>query len=114
MIADVGLIGLPNSGKSSLLDVLTNAHPKIGDYSFTTLEPNLGVLNGLIIADIPGLIEGASEGKGLGDTIKHLPDGGKGAPAVFSVYHDAVHLSPVRPKTDRRQSKGASLFHARW
>jgi GTP-binding protein len=73
LIADVGLIGLPNSGKSSLLDVLTNAHPKIGDYSFTTLEPNLGVLNGLIIADIPGLIEGASEGKGLGDKfLRHV------------------------------------------
>src|ERR1035437_4214292 len=73
LIADVGLIGLPNSGKSSLLDVLTNAHPKIGDYSFTTLEPNLGVMNGLIIADIPGLIEGASEGRGLGDKfLRHV------------------------------------------
>jgi len=73
LIADIGLIGLPNSGKSSLLSVLTNAHPKIGDYPFTTLEPNLGVMNGLIIADIPGLIEGASGGKGLGDKfLKHV------------------------------------------
>jgi GTP-binding protein len=73
LIADVGLIGLPNSGKSSLLDALTNAHPKIGDYPFTTLEPNLGVMNGLIIADIPGLIEGASEGRGLGDKfLRHV------------------------------------------
>jgi len=73
LIADIGLIGLPNSGKSSLLDALTNAHPKIGAYAFTTLEPNLGVLSGLVIADIPGLIEGASEGKGLGDKfLKHV------------------------------------------
>jgi len=73
LIADIGLIGLPNSGKSSLLDALTNAHPKIGDYPFTTLEPNLGVLSGLVIADIPGLIEGASQGRGLGDKfLKHV------------------------------------------
>ncbi|HTH93089.1 MAG TPA: GTPase ObgE [Candidatus Paceibacterota bacterium] len=66
LIADVGLIGFPNAGKSSLLNVLTNAQAKVGDYPFTTLDPNLGDLYGYIIADIPGLIEGASEGKGLG------------------------------------------------
>jgi len=73
LVADIGLIGLPNAGKSSLLEVLTNAHPKIGNYPFTTLEPNLGVIKGLIISDIPGLIEGASQGKGLGDKfLRHV------------------------------------------
>jgi len=73
MIADVGLIGLPNAGKSSLLSVLTNATPKIGDYAFTTLEPNIGMMNKHALADIPGLIEGASKGKGLGvEFLKHI------------------------------------------
>lgn len=66
LIADIGLIGYPNVGKSSLLNTLTSASSKVGNYRFTTLEPNLGMYFDTILADIPGLIEGASEGKGLG------------------------------------------------
>ncbi|MFA6095656.1 MAG: GTPase, partial [Candidatus Paceibacterota bacterium] len=67
LVVDAGFVGFPNAGKSSLLNALTNAKAKVAAYQFTTLEPNLGDLYGFILADIPGLIEGASEGKGLGD-----------------------------------------------
>lgn len=79
LIAHIGLVGFPNSGKSTLISKITNAKPKIGNYPFTTLSPNIGIMtsedsyHSLLIADIPGLIEGANTGKGLGtDFLKHI------------------------------------------
>jgi GTP-binding protein len=77
LLADIGIVGLPNAGKSTLISRLTDARPKIGDYPFTTLTPTLGVLregdNTFVITDIPGIVEGAAQGRGLGLTfLKHI------------------------------------------
>lgn len=115
VIADVGLVGFPNVGKSTLLSRVTNAQPKIANYHFTTLNPNLGVVdldgtNGFVIADIPGLIEGASEGVGLGHAfLKHIErtkvmihivdaDSVEGRDPIADIYAINQELENFNPK----------------
>ena len=106
LLADVGLVGLPNAGKSSLISRLTRAAPKVADYPFTTLSPVLGVLEGderqLIVADIPGLIEGASEGAGLGhDFLAHVER-----------TRLLVHVLDIAPEISGEADADALLNHA--
>lgn len=102
LIADVGLIGLPNVGKSSFLNEVTNAQSRVANYAFTTLEPHLGVYNGLVLADIPGLIEGASGGRGLGfKFLRHIE-------RTRTLFHfiDVNTEDPVRDYRIIRQELG--------
>lgn len=110
IIADAGLIGLPNAGKSSLLNALTRAKSKVGAYPFTTLEPNLGEFYGYILADIPGLIEGASAGKGLGTKfLKHIERTGLLVHLISALQEDP--LAKYREVRKELEAFGSELAH---
>ena len=115
LLADVGLVGFPNAGKSTLLSVVSNARPEIADYAFTTLTPNLGVADidetSLLIADIPGLIEGASEGKGLGDAFLRHVERSAVLLHLIDAYSDDVAAAYTTIREELRRYKPQLLDH---
>ncbi len=122
VLADVGLLGMPNAGKSTLIAAISNARPKIADYPFTTLHPNLGVVRvapeqSFVVADIPGLIEGASEGAGLGHLfLRHLQRTGLLLHMVdFAPFDDADPVAQVRSIVGELEKYDAQLVaKPRW
>jgi GTP-binding protein len=115
LLADVGLVGFPNAGKSTFLSVVSNARPEIADYPFTTLTPNLGVADiddtSLLIADIPGLIEGASEGKGLGDAFLRHIERSAVLLHLIDAYSDDAALAYQTIREELRRYSPALLDH---
>ncbi len=115
LLADVGLVGFPNAGKSTFLSVVSNARPEIADYAFTTLTPNLGVADidetSLLIADIPGLIEGASEGKGLGDAFLRHVERSAVLLHLIDAYSDDVAAAYTTIREELRRYKTQLLNH---
>ncbi len=103
LIADVGLVGFPNIGKSSFLNAVTNAESRVANYAFTTLEPHLGAYEGLMLADLPGLIEGASSGKGLGiKFLRHIE-----RTRILFHFIDSATLDPLADYETLRRELGA-------